>query len=82
MNILDKTEKKVKEVFKCIRNKYNDISKDENLKNKTKQYINNSNKIINEIFNFTKNNIKKKPITSIMLSLTLGLIIGYILKKK
>ncbi len=82
MNILNNTKKKIKDTVECIKKKYNNISNDEKIKDKTKKYINNTNKVINEIFSFIKNNVKNKPITTIILSLTLGLFIGFSLKKK
>ncbi len=81
MKILDKAEKKIKEVAKCIKDKYDKISQNEKIKDKTQKYFFIKNKTINEIFNYIKNNIKNKPIKSIIISLSIGFIIGFIIKK-
>ncbi len=82
MTILEKAEKKIKNATECIKDKYKNISQNKKIKEKTKKYILQSNKLLNESLNVVKNAIKDKPVLSILTAFSIGFILGLWLKKK
>ncbi len=80
MNIIKKAEDKIKDSAKCIKNQYSSAEKE--VKENTKKYIKKGDKLIKEIFNNFKQQIRNKPVTFLLLSAATGFVIGLITRKK